>query len=409
MIASTSNRAANATIAGFVYQFDLTTLEILNAQSNTPVAVEGCEDIDLHKGSSAAAVQCKYLPASKYSLAGLRKPIIPMLESFADGREWDYRLYVHYGDSTTPPTKLTVDELKSCLTEIKRKPTRTVQHCEHLSHEVLERFLGRLSIQAGDAFETQQAAVHSALRTALGASAEDVRDLYYPSAVAHVMWFATRPKLSERITTREAFVAHLNIRNAMYTRWHAEHVGLERFRKALKRRLKATGALNANRRRLLVLRPAALSTSTLLSDVDLIMALATKMYGHGMLSDAKPWTVLLDAPDEQVAEIKKRLIEEGVSINDGFEYLQFSPRLFDRDAVINTKGSTKLIETSSYAVRCLSAGSYSAHAGELRPPAIAVSNAPISARSFTTGSSVSTVDIPGWSPEDVLDLLGAWK
>jgi hypothetical protein len=167
--------------------------------------------------------------------------------------------------------------------------------------------------------------------------------------------------------------------------------------------------LNANRRRLLVLRPAALSTSTLLSDVDLIMALATKMYGHGMLSDAKPWTVLLDAPDEQVAEIKKRLIEEGVSINDGFEYLQFSPRLFDRDAVINTKGSTKLIETSSYAVRVLSAGSYSAHAGELRPPAIAVSNAPISARSFTTGSSVSTVDIPGWSPEDVLDLLGAWK
>jgi hypothetical protein len=126
-----------------------------------------------------------------------------------------------------------------------------------------------------------------------------------------------------------------------------------------------------------------------------------------MLSDAKPWTVLIDAPDGRVTEIKKRLIEEGVSINDGFEHLQFSPRLFDRDAVINTKGPTRLIETSSYAVRVLSAASYSAHAGELRPPAIAVSNAPTSGCRFATSASVSTIDIPGWKPEDVLDLLGA--
>lgn len=406
----TQNRSANASIAGFVYQFDLTALEILNAKSNTTITVEGCEDIDLHGGPRNTAVQCKYLPASKYSLAGLRKPIIPMLESFANGNEWDYRLYVHYGDSTTPPTKLTVDELKSCLTESKRKPPRTINHCKHLSHKVLERFLRRFSIQAGDAFETQQAAVHAALQTALGATADDVRDLHYPKALSIILDTAMQPQQSQRELTRPGFLTLLDKRPEIYTRWHTEIVGAERMRASLKRRIKAVGLLAGDKRRLIVLAPPSTGRAGDLVKIShLVEKLATTAYGEGKLSSAKPWTVICDAPDEEVLELKRKLVSLGIAYHDGYETVRFSAEMFNRAPTINTYSASKKIKCTSYDVRLISAATYRANRAQIDPPAVAISFAASRAKDFVDDESVQTLDVPGWGAEHILDLLGVAK
>ena len=399
------NRAANATITGFAYQFDLTTLTILSADPSATIVVEGCEDVDVLRNGSGTAVQCKYLEASSYSLPRIRKAIIPMVRAFAGGQEWDYRLYVHFRDSAGIPTTLTLDELKSCLTENKRDGPQ-VRHYAGITDSVLTGFLRRFTIHAGDTFSDQQQEVQAALASALGASTEDVCDLHYPSSVALVMELAMRPTIAHRQITRASFLEFLNKRPAMYTRWYQEHLGLDRFKTLIKRRIKAVDLLASNKRRLIMLESPPPAGDNLAKVSHVVEMLATKMYGPGKLSSAKPWTVIILAHENEVLGIKRCLISNGIAINDGFEHVEFSAALFDRDAIINTRGSSKIIEKTSYDVRILSARTYEAHRAQLRPPAVAISFANTSTSAFVDDENAQRLDIPGWKPDNILDLLG---
>jgi hypothetical protein len=205
-----ANRSASASIVGYAYQFDLTTLEVLAAEDEDAIVAEGCEDIDLERGTGQESVQCKYLAAAKYSVVGLRKPLLPMIRAFVDGRQYDYRLYVHYGDPTGLPKTLTLKELKEALTEKKQNPSRVVKHYEGIEDATLEAFLERFTIQSGPEFEQQQAQVRSALRAALAATAEDVRDLHYPKAVSIILDLAMQPDASQRRITRPEFMTLLD-------------------------------------------------------------------------------------------------------------------------------------------------------------------------------------------------------
>lgn len=408
MNTSVPNRAATSSITGYAYQFDLTTLKILAANNTDRVTIEGCEDIDIDRGANQEAVQCKYLQAARYSLAGLRKPILPMLRAFTSGQHWNYRLYVYYGDSTGLPTKLTLDDLKHALTEKKQRPSRVVKHYEGVSDNVLQDFLNHFTIEPGKKFTEQQADVHAALLKALGGTTEDVKDLHYADAVATVMELAMCPEACDRVITRAEFVHRLNKRPAMYTRWHREYVGVECFQKLLKRRIKSAGLLAPDKRRLIVLQsPGPKQDDGLLKISHLIEKLGTTM--QGKLATAKPWTIVLDAPEDVVTTIKKQVIAKGITFNDGFEHISFNPSLFDRDPIVNTHGSGKAIRATSYDIRIISAGNYLAHKGEIRPPAAIVSFAESLSSTYADDQNTQMLDIPGWRSEDIMNLLEAAK
>ncbi len=410
MTAASPNRAATAAIRGYAYQFDLTTLEILAAGDADEVTVEGCEDVDIASGADHEAVQCKYHEDAKYTPASLRKPLALMLDAFAKGQHWDYRLYVHYKDSTSLPTSLTVAELKAVLTEKRQKPPQTIKYYSGITDVVLADFLSHLRIEPGEKYADQQAAVHAALVAALKGTADDVRDLHYANSVATVMELAMRSKPSERVITRPDFLARLNKRPAMYTRWHEEYVGRDRFQKALKRRLSAVGLLAADRRRLIILESSHSPADDGLIDVaHLIEKLATSMYGAGKLANARPWTVALNGSEEELTAIKTKLLSAGIIFNDGFEHIQFSPTIFDRDPIINLVGSGKAIKITSYDVRLVSAANYRAHKAEIRAPSTVVSFSSTPASDYTPNESTRTLDIPGWRPEDILTLLEGAK
>jgi len=395
---------------GYAYQFDLTTLEVLAADDQDTIVVEGCEDIDIARDAGQESVQCKYLAASKYSLPELRKPLLPMLRAFVDGRDCDYRLYVHYGQPAGVPETLMVAELKKALTEKKRDRSTPVRHYAGIEIATLEAFLKRFTIQSGPEFYEQQKRVRSALRTALGATAEDVRDLHYPKAVSVILDLAMRPKESERKTTRPGFLALLDKRPEIYTRWHAEIVGAERMRGLLKRRIKAVGLLARDKRRLIVLAPPSTGTAAgLVNITNLVERLATTDYGEGKLSSAKPWTVIYDAPEEEVLKLKRRLVDLEVAYHDGYETVRFSAAMFNMAPTINTYPSSQKIKSTSYDVRVVSAATYRAHRTELEPPSVAISFAGSRAGDFVDGDFAQTLDVPDTRPEDILDLLGGLK
>jgi hypothetical protein len=124
---SLPHRSAGASIQGYCYQFDQTILTILSSSATSSVTVEGLEDIDVLTEGREVAIQVKYLASARYtSPAVLRKPVKLMLEAFAAGKDWNFILHVYFGDGSTAPKSLTLEELKECLTEHKRSPQSIV-------------------------------------------------------------------------------------------------------------------------------------------------------------------------------------------------------------------------------------------------------------------------------------------
>jgi hypothetical protein len=342
-------RAANAAIAGYAYQFDKTVLEILDAESDDVIVVEGCEDIDLHTAGEATAVQCKYHEAGRFSPSGIRKPLLLMLDAFAQGRTYRYKLYAHYGSDVpgAMPSTLTVDELKQVLTEQKRKPTRReVRHYEKFDDATLAAFSEQFSAEEGPTLQDQRSAVGEALCEALSCSAEDVADLHYTDAFVLIMQTAMNADPSQRSLTRASFIDALDKRHTMFTRWHSAFLGEERYVKAVKKQVKTQGLLRSTASRTLILGAGELATETTTTRVpDLLAGVAQIGYGPGTLRTARPWTVVLDAPPERAREIKTALVARDMMLHDGFEDLGFSSTLFDRGPLVTGAGS-KVTDTS---------------------------------------------------------------
>ena len=77
-------RIADATIKGFMYQFNLSLNEILKSADEV-IKIEGIiEDIDKINKENITAIQCKYHEESeKFQWSMVYKPILQMLKTFA--------------------------------------------------------------------------------------------------------------------------------------------------------------------------------------------------------------------------------------------------------------------------------------------------------------------------------------
>lgn len=97
------DRTATATILGFNYQFNKSILEILKADDDkTQIMLEGTkEDLDIFLPDKTIAVQCKYYEsAENLTPSVLAKPIFDMLLSYTEDKTLNYKLYIHYKNSS---------------------------------------------------------------------------------------------------------------------------------------------------------------------------------------------------------------------------------------------------------------------------------------------------------------------
>ena len=97
------DRTATATILGFNYQFNKSILEILKADDDKiQVMLEGTkEDLDIFLPDKTIAVQCKYYESTEnLTPSVLAKPIFDMLLSYTEDKTLNYKLYIHYKNSS---------------------------------------------------------------------------------------------------------------------------------------------------------------------------------------------------------------------------------------------------------------------------------------------------------------------
>ena len=366
-------RSADASIAGYLYQFDKSILEVLKAVDSTTVVLEGYEDVDLRRPDAIVAIQCKYHQAATFTPRKIRDPLLAMLDSFKNGHRLQYRLYGHYGQQIEEiPARLTLAELKDALTKEGKKGT--IRYYECFSDQTLEDFLGTFEIIAGPSRASQRKAVLVALQDVLGGSDGDVSDLHYPNAISMVLDIAAQPAEADRTVDRAAFIKALDKRKALFTRWHREFLGSERYLRSVEKRIDALELIKSSLQRLVILGSDELdSASATTRPMDVIKQIAGLRFGVGRLPKARPWTVVLEAEHQELTDFKRCLLQDGLVFADGFENIAFSPDIFDKPVLINTGKQHKRISAVSYDVRLVGLSTLEAHICHLEPPDVVLS------------------------------------
>ena len=97
-------RQANNTIKGYLYQFNKSIFEILNADEDASITLEGViEDIDIQLSGSTTTIQCKYHEDKRYQISSVAAPILEMLchyhECSVIGKSMSYVLYAYFADN----------------------------------------------------------------------------------------------------------------------------------------------------------------------------------------------------------------------------------------------------------------------------------------------------------------------
>ncbi|VFN01680.1 MAG: hypothetical protein BECKG1743D_GA0114223_105383 [Candidatus Kentron sp. G] len=274
-------RTADYTIQGFLYQFNKTALEILKAQDDDTITVEGViEDIDVDSSASLTVIQCKYHETSrKFTPSAIYKPLLQMMAHFSEysGKNIRYVLFAHFPDIGTPPPAIGKQEFEDARAS---KDRELQKHIEALLSDIdLDAFDAKFTIEFGPKYDEIVEQVGQALETN-GIPKGDIETLVYPNTIHKIATLSTKHDAAGRRITKKQFLSELQrIRRTAISRWT---LALKTRKKLLNvRRKQLKGHLDKNvRLRYFIVDPTGIEnydTEIILFIKDLIDFLALRL------------------------------------------------------------------------------------------------------------------------------------
>jgi hypothetical protein len=250
-----SNREAIDTITGYFYQFDKSILELLKQDDDeASICIEGIEDIDLIGSDETSAIQCKYYAKTEYNHSVIKKPIILMLQHFAENTNSGikYHLYGHYKSGHEKFTELTIESLKTnFLTYRKTEKTdknKTVQvtHLVHdelcLSDDDLNSFLELLTVDINaPSIEAQYQVIIDSIKDNLSVSNVEAELYHYNSALKLVKNLSIKQTRKERTITKKDFIREIENRDEIFDSWFIRRKGRDKYIKVVKSQYLSSG------------------------------------------------------------------------------------------------------------------------------------------------------------------------
>jgi len=236
------NRAANATIKGYFYQFDFAILQLLKAvDEDAKITVEGVEDVDIEDVSNEKYIQCKYYAATDYNHSVIKPAIAAMIVHFKEvGSKTTplpkYKLYGHYnsGQEKLPERHLiTVDFIKThFLTTTKKDgPAELVHVNNNITDAEILQFVGQLEIDVfAQSYESQFESIATLLTSTIpGATKEDAENLFYPASINKIRALAIEKNQAARVTTKKRFLKDINNKNLLFSSWLKQYQGAKKY------------------------------------------------------------------------------------------------------------------------------------------------------------------------------------
>ena len=330
-----ADRSAHATIKGYFYQFDKTILEILEATApNSSVVVEGIEDIDLTDGTDASLIQCKYYEGTEYVHSVIKDAVIHMLRHFGSSgcqasQSLRYRVYGHYKSGQEKlPARLELAFVKKHFLSYKEKGVSHEVHNElGIDDTQLGSFLSLLDVDVrAPSYDDQQRRVRALLTGALpGCNSEDAEAFHYPRAINAIQNLAIQADPALRTISRTAFIAAVDKKDTVFSRWLLEKFGSHHYAKSLRRKhfaFPGTRIPKANRIFCLDMSDGLDVART----VEMLRAIGTRFSNkeHARTPDSDrfcPYVLLRGISDGETASLKNALYQSGAHVEDGYPFL----------------------------------------------------------------------------------------
>ncbi len=343
-------RTADYTIQGFLYQFNKTALEILKAQDDDTITVEGIvEDIEVKSPASLTAIQCKYHEASiRFTASAVYKPLLQMLKHFSGNRTTNIRyvLFAHFpGVGTSPPT-VDTSTLQAALASRDKELEKYIRAVP--SGIDLDGFVGRFAMEFGPSYQDITEQVGKELE-ANGIPVGDIETLAYPNAIHMIATLSVKHDQADRRITKKQFLSNLKaIRITAISRWTLALKTREKLLEARRKQLKVH--LNKNTR----LRYFVIDCRSI-EDYDTEIVLFITDYierYHFKPAHISTPILCLCANRDQVQGIQRRLFAKEIVAEDGYIGGEFQKSRFFREPMSSKKTGAKI--QREFALRLLS-------------------------------------------------------
>ncbi len=372
-----TNRAADATIKGYYYQFDTSILKLLELTNNTDsITVEGIEDIDINTATETSTIQCKYLSKPKFINSAVRGPICLMLDHFLNpstSYNLNYVLYAHF-ENEIPGDEPTIDlfKLKEILTYTENKVKKHYEIEKGISDPQLNAFLANFKLEFGKEFEIQQKEVIQKLKNKFSCTDFEADTLYYNNSLRIVIDRAIKKSESQRVITKLEFIEGIDCRKRLFNEWFIKLRTKKEYLKITAQALRATRALDPIRTKFIVIGNEILNANNSELPIEIFIENLISKYfkPNSALRNSKPLTLVLDCDTTILQVIKRNLISKEIIFNDGCEEIGFSSYVFNRDPIINTTRNGAKISKSSYSLKLITRNSLISNLATIRPPTV---------------------------------------
>jgi len=347
------SRIADSTIKGFLYQFNLTLNELLVANDEAIIQVEGIiEDIDIIHDEGIVAVQCKYHEEQeRYSLSKIYKPILQMLKTHivSNDNGISFILYAYFPSESNKVIKLNDDDImiilkttnvdyiskyicdispptEQLMIDICKKQRKSQADKDklkeyyqsnpvQLSESIREFINDRLQIIFGGSYDTLEVNTKSKLVEA-GLNKDDVEELLYPNAIHRIAVLSTEPNDDDRKVKRKEFLDVLiHTKKIAISRWTKE---LNNYRQLItSRRNQLITNLNQNcRKRYFIINTENIEKFN--DEIVVFLKDYTEIYCHKPKLHEPALICLSNSNGEMINEIAARLYTKSVEVQTGY-------------------------------------------------------------------------------------------
>lgn len=328
-------REATASIRGYLYQLDATLLEILNADLDDKIVIEGIEDFDRYSNDEVTYSQVKYYAGKELTNSVLREPLFKLFQHFlkldaASRKSRKYVLYGFYADVKISTDELTLDRFKEAM-EVgeyitdaqgnKRLQKKSLIDPSTMPDVLINEFCKAFRIELSKEYLEHRQSLIVAVQRAQGVSLLEAEGFHYPRAFDFIAAISTKTDHLDRTTSLRALKAHLAGTQAVHSRWLLREKDEAEYGRYM-RRLYFAPNNSAGVVRAFVLDVTNAGSSAI---CDQLREVARKWSSANSKTTPNaeryaPFIVLRNATAKLVSDVKDELFSTGTGFVDGFPY-----------------------------------------------------------------------------------------
>ncbi len=334
-------RSADYTIKGFLYQFNKTAVEVLNAEDAATVVVEGViEDVEVITPISTKGIQCKYHEASSgFTPSAIYKPLLQMLGHYSSHSTdaIEYVLFAYFPDAKGVALPVGKETCKAALASKDESLKKLIDAIP--STIDIDSFVTKFRMEFGPSYNELVDQVTQSLEKN-GFPSGEIETLAYPNVIHLIAGISILHDPAKRQITRKQFIDKLNdIRTTAISRWtmalHSRKKLLEARRKQLKANLDKNSRL-----RYFIVDPESFSGYE--SEIVLFISDYIDKYHFKQAHINTPLLCIFDTRSG-VQEIQHRLYKKDIITTDGHVGVHFEELRFFRPP-LSVKGTGSTVQ-----------------------------------------------------------------